>query len=224
MAAIGSTRTAQGGPTLTARGAATRARIIEAAADLVFQQGVSATTLDDVMAASGTSKSQLYHYFADKDALTNAVVVRETERVLDAQDHLLRDANSLAGLRAWAAAIVEFHRERRGVGGCPIGSLAGELSDSSEDARLLLQAGFAMWEDRIRAVLDAMHGTGELRADAVTADLAAAILTALQGGLLLTQTTHLTRHLELGLQMALEHVALECNTGHRHKKARQSGQ
>jgi len=71
---------------LTARGAATRARIVEAAADLVYERGVAATSLDDIMAASRTSKSQLYHYFADKDALICAVIVRQTERVLDGQD------------------------------------------------------------------------------------------------------------------------------------------
>ena len=70
---------------LTARGATTRARIVEAAADLIYAHGVERTSLDDVMAASGASKSQLYHYFADKDALVLEVIARQTERVLDAQ-------------------------------------------------------------------------------------------------------------------------------------------
>jgi AcrR family transcriptional regulator len=70
---------------LTARGAATRARIVEAAADLIYAHGVEQTSLDDVMAASGVSKSQLYHYFADKDALVLDVIARQTERVIDAQ-------------------------------------------------------------------------------------------------------------------------------------------
>jgi AcrR family transcriptional regulator len=50
-----------------------------------YAQGVERTSLDDVMAASGVSKSQLYHYFADKDALVLEVIARQTERVLDAQ-------------------------------------------------------------------------------------------------------------------------------------------
>lgn len=47
-------------PRLTARGAVTRARILRSAADLMHVKGVAATTLEDVRAASGTSKSQLY--------------------------------------------------------------------------------------------------------------------------------------------------------------------
>jgi TetR/AcrR family transcriptional regulator, transcriptional repressor for nem operon len=50
---------------LTVRGAATRARIVEAAAALIYEHGVERTSLDDVMAASGASKSQLYHYFVE---------------------------------------------------------------------------------------------------------------------------------------------------------------
>ncbi len=63
-------------PRLTARGAATRARIVAAAASLVYERGFAGTSLDDVMAATGTSKSQLYHYFADKDALIQQTCTR----------------------------------------------------------------------------------------------------------------------------------------------------
>jgi AcrR family transcriptional regulator len=84
---------------LTAGGAATRSRIVEAAADLIYAHGVERTSLDDVMAASGVSKSQLYHYFADKDALVLEVIARQTERVLDAQRPHLEALDSLPALR-----------------------------------------------------------------------------------------------------------------------------
>jgi TetR/AcrR family transcriptional repressor of nem operon len=51
---------------LTARGALTRDRIVRAAAGLMYANGVAGTTTDQVIEASGTSKSQLYHYFDDK--------------------------------------------------------------------------------------------------------------------------------------------------------------
>lgn len=46
-------------------GEARRARIVEAAVELMFVRGVAATTVDEVRAASGTGKSQLYQHFAD---------------------------------------------------------------------------------------------------------------------------------------------------------------
>lgn len=191
----------------TKRGAATRARIVDTAADMMHDHGVAATSVDGVLAASHTSKSQLYHYFEDKNDLTLAVVDRQTERVLDAQRSLLGRVDSLSGLRRWAETIAEFRRADGGAGGCPLGSLAAELSDNSDAARLALQDSFRSWEQLIETALVAIVDSGELRADAPTADLAAMLLTAMQGGLLLTQATGDTRHLELTMRVAIDRVA-----------------
>src|ERR1700745_3315374 len=54
---------------LTSRGAATRERIVAGAAALIYEGGVASTSLDDIMAATRTSKLQLYHYFGDQTPL-----------------------------------------------------------------------------------------------------------------------------------------------------------
>ena len=191
---------------LTARGAATRARIVDAAAALVFTNGVSSTSLDAVLAASGTSKSQLYHYFDDKDDLVLAVIERQTEAVMGAQGTTLDDVDSIAGLRRWRDVVVGLQRRHGCVGGCPIGSLASELADS-ERPRDLLAAAFSRWEARFVKGLTAMRDRGELPADARPTDLATALMGALQGGLLLAQTTRSTRPLEVSLDLAIDHLA-----------------
>ena len=68
-------------PPATERGRRARADIADAAV-LVYQRGVRATSLDDVLAAAGCGKSQLYHYFDDKADLVGAVVDRQLEFVL----------------------------------------------------------------------------------------------------------------------------------------------
>jgi AcrR family transcriptional regulator len=191
---------------LTARGAATRARIVEAAADLIYAHGVEQTSLDDVMAASGVSKSQLYHYFTDKDALVLDVIARQTERVLDAQRPHLEALDSLPALKAWRNAIVRLNTASQGKG-CPLGSLASELANDSEPARKRLADSFSMWRDRIENGLAKMRERGELSASADPHDLALALLSAVEGGLLLAKTTHSSRPLELSLDMAIDHVA-----------------
>src|SRR6516162_4806466 len=103
-----------GSRSLTSRGVATRARIVEAAADLIYTHGVERTSLDDVMAASSVSKSQLYHYFADKDALVLEVIARQTERVLDAQRPHLEALDSLPALKAWRDTIVRLNEATQG--------------------------------------------------------------------------------------------------------------
>ena len=191
---------------LTARGAATRARIVEAAADLIYAHGVERTSLDDVMAASGVSKSQLYHYFADKEALVLEVIARQTERVLDAQRPHLEALDSLPALKAWRDAIVRLNKAVKSMG-CPLGSLASELANDSEPARKRLADSFSMWRDRIENGLAKMQERGELSASADPRDLAFALLSAVEGGLLLAKTTRSSRPLEIALDMAIDHVA-----------------
>jgi len=191
----------------TARGAATRARIVEAAADLVYRRGASATSLEDIMEASATSKSQLYHHFADKDALMRAVIEFQTRGVMSVHAAYLDTVDSLAGLRRWRDAVVTMNRATRGVGGCPLGSLASELSDRSESARALLAHGFELWESQLRRGFGAMRDSGKLKPEANPAELATAVIAALQGGLLLAQTTRSSRPLELALDMAIDHIA-----------------
>jgi TetR/AcrR family transcriptional regulator, transcriptional repressor for nem operon len=191
----------------TPRGAATRARIVEAAANLVFARGASGTSLEDIMEASATSKSQLYHYFTDKDALMRAVIECQTGRVMGFQAARLKGVDSLAGLRRWRDAIVKINKAAGGVGGCPLGSLASELADRSESARALLAQGFGLWESHLVTALQAMRDSGRLKPEANPADLAAAAIAALEGGLLLAQTTRSSRPLELALDMAIDHIA-----------------
>lgn len=191
---------------LTARGAATRQRIVSAAADLSYARGVGNTSLDDVIEASGTGKSQLYHYFVDKDALVQAVVAEQVERVLTFHRPLLSRLDSMRGLVRWRDAVILGNRTRGARYGCPLGSLAAELADRSEPVRSLLATGFAEWESLLTDGLTRMRDKGELAADADPAGLAAAIMTALQGGLLLAQTARDSGPLEIALDMALNHV------------------
>jgi TetR/AcrR family transcriptional regulator, transcriptional repressor for nem operon len=191
---------------LTARGATTRARIVEAAADLIYAHGVERTSLDDVMAASGASKSQLYHYFADKDALVLEVIARQTERVLDAQRPYLEALDSLAALKAWRNAIVRLNKATQG-NGCPLGLLASELASESEPARKRLADSFSMWRDRIEKGLAKMQKRDELSVSADPHELALALLIAVEGGLLLAKTSRSGRPLEIAIDMAIGHVA-----------------
>jgi TetR/AcrR family transcriptional repressor of nem operon len=189
----------------TARGAATRARIVAAAADLMRARGVASTSLDAVLEASDTSKSQLYHYFTDKDDLVLAVVQRQSECVLATHGPLLRRVTSIAGLRRWRDAIVEVTRKEHCAGGCPLGSLVSELAES-DGSRAALADGFAKWRDEFIVALAAIAGTGP-RPRGELIELATMLLTTLQGGLLLAQTTRSTQPLELGLDLAIDRVA-----------------
>jgi AcrR family transcriptional regulator len=199
-----STGTREPAPRLTRKGEATRARIVEAAARLMYERGVTEATLEDVRAAAGVSGSQIYHYFADKQALLLAVIEYQTEAVLGMQQPLFGCMDSMPGLRRWRDALVEYQRRMQCRGGCPIGSIGSEVAENNPEARLAVASGFLRWEGAIRDALTAMHARGEFDAD--PEDLALAVLAALQGGLLLAQIQRETRPLEIALDTILDHV------------------
>lgn len=192
--------------TTTTKGEHTKARIIQAAADLVLERGVAGTSLDDVRAASATSKSQLYHYFDDKAALLREVVGAQAERVLEAQRPLLEDLDSWAGLARWCDAAVAGMAQNDCRGGCPLGSLVTELADTDPAAREAIAVAFKRWERHLVTGLSAMRDRGELLPDAQPAELAVATMASLQGGLLLAQAARSTEPLQLALHAALRHL------------------
>ncbi|NYI77841.1 TetR family transcriptional regulator [Nocardioides panzhihuensis] len=67
----------------TARGIATRARIIEAATTEFAQYGLAGARIDRIVAAARTNKAQLYAYFKDKDGLFDAIFVDSLERITE---------------------------------------------------------------------------------------------------------------------------------------------
>ena len=106
----------------------------------------------------------------------------------------------------------------QGAGGCPLGSLVGELADQSEPARRVLAQCFADWQSYLSEGFKAMRDNGELAAPTDPDDLALTVLSALQGGLLMAQATRSARPLELALDMALQHTA-----AYRQPPGRQNG-
>jgi TetR/AcrR family transcriptional regulator, transcriptional repressor for nem operon len=190
----------------TRRGRETRQRIVAAAAELMFDNGVAETTLEDIRAAAGVSGSQVYHYFEDKQALVRAVIDYQTDAVLDIQETHLDRLDTMPGLRAWRDFLVDHQRRLECRGGCPIGSLGAEVAETDAAARLAAARGLRRWEARIREGITAMHARGGLPAATDPDDLALALLAALQGGLLLTQLQRETRPLEVALDAMLDRI------------------
>lgn len=186
----------------TARGRATRERILEAAADLIQWRGVAAVTLDDVERAAGVGRSQLYHYFDDRDDLIRSVIHSTVDTVLAAQEPLLLDVDSLAGIDRWFDAIVANGTRQDAVGGCAIGSLASQLSGRNDLTRQAFVDAFARWEAPLIAGLHRMQESGELRPDADVTELADLTMAAIQGGLLLAQVRRAPDQLRLALRGA----------------------
>jgi TetR/AcrR family transcriptional regulator, transcriptional repressor for nem operon len=201
---------------LTAKGRATRARILAVAADLVLTNGVAGTQIEDVRKAAGVSGSQMTHYFRDKRTLIKDVIAWQTDNTLQLhQAQELGELDSFAAWRRWAEMIVERQTARGFQGGCDFGSLAGQLVESDAETRADLAAGYERWLELFRRGLDAMQARGDLREDADTDALAQSLLAALQGGLLLSQTLRRVDPLRNSLDAALTYLGGYADPGRR---------
>ncbi len=169
-------------------------------------QGVATTTIDEVLAASATSKSQFYQHFDDKSELVYDVITLRADEVLSWQRLRLEKVDSLRGLHQWRDAMVQRCVLRRGLWGCELGSLAAELSDTDDKARASLAGHFAEWRSILAGALERMRDSGVLRADIDTAALATGLLAAVEGGYLLSQTAHDPRLMQTSLNAAIAHV------------------
>ena len=188
-------------PRLTAKGEQSRARIVAAAARLVYDRGVADTTLDDVKRAAGVSGSQLYHYFPDKDELVQAVVAYRADTIAGQQRQA--DLGTAEGLRAWRDMVIAAARDGGSAGGCPLGSLAGQVAETDPRARDGLADGFGRWQAALADGLGRLRAAGQLPAATDPDALAVTLLAALQGGLLLAQVQRDTRPLETAVDTLL---------------------
>jgi TetR/AcrR family transcriptional repressor of nem operon len=197
-------------PELTAKGRATRARILAVAAELILAKGVAGTQIEDVRKAAGVSGSQMTHYFRDKRTLIKDVIAWQADKMLE-----LPELDSFAALQRWAATVVERQTARGFQGGCDFGSLAGQLVESDDETRRDLAQGFERWLEAFRRGLDSMRARGDLREDADPDALAQSLLAALQGGLLLSQTLRRADPLRNSLDAALTYLGSFADPGRR---------
>jgi AcrR family transcriptional regulator len=183
---------------MTAKGAATRKRIVVAAALLIREKGVSEVALDDVRAVTSTSKSQLFHYFpSGRSDLLVAVAEHEAEQVLEAQQPYLGDLATWESWRKWQEAVINHYAELGQR--CPLGSLTSELGKSSPQAREVVSELYGAWEAAL------LRGVETLTSgDAAPVDRAKSILAAVQGGVVMLRATGRTDYLVAALACAIE--------------------
>jgi len=189
---------------ITARGLATRQRIIEATGEQILAAGIGGTTLDTVRAATLTSKSQLFHYFpGGKTELVREVATWEGQQLLAAQEPFIHDLSTWESWNQWRAALVEYYL---GLGrwACPIGSLATQAAMTDPDLEAFLGASMAEWRDLLAGGVAKMQAAGRIDREADPQRVAVVILAAIQGGLVLSQPMRSAWPLEAALDSALE--------------------
>jgi TetR/AcrR family transcriptional regulator, transcriptional repressor for nem operon len=157
-----------------------RERLVAAACQTVYQQGIEKTTLADIAAAAGIPVGNVYYYFKTKNDIIQAVV----EAHLDEADTLLAAIESghdsprdrLKALFAALAGQVDLIARY----GCPHGSLCAELGKRGD--------GPGMAAELMRAPVEWISRQFAAMGRQDASDLAVHLLARYQGAALLTST------------------------------------
>jgi AcrR family transcriptional regulator len=187
---------------VTAKGEATRQRIIEGAAAEIREHGVTETTLDDLRARSHTSKSQLFHYFpGGKDEILLAVADFEAQQVLADQQPYLGELDSWDSWRDWRDAVVQRYRGQGPT--CPLNTVMSQVGRNTPGAQAVVAQLLQQWQQAIAAGIRRMQQQGDV-AGGLDADRnAAALMAGIQGGVAIMLASGSMMHLEAALDLGI---------------------
>ena len=192
--------------TRTAKGAETRLRIIRAAADLFHKQGVAATSPDQVIAASGTGKSQFYHYFGSKEGLVHEVLQTWLEAVRGGTYPADPAIDSWRDLEQWFRAHVKWQKRFQMTRGSPLGTIGNEVTADDELVRQDLTLIFEVMRNKLAAFFIREKAAGRLEPGAREHELADFCLATVEGAMLMGRISRSSAVVEATIDEALIHL------------------
>src|SRR5262249_28222181 len=110
------------------KGAETRLRMIQVAADLFHKQVVRATSPDQIIEAARKGKGQFYHYFKNKEALVHEVLQAQLDAIRNDTAPLSYEIDSWQDLEKWFRAQVQLQQSFKMTRGCPFGTIGNEIT------------------------------------------------------------------------------------------------
>ena len=142
----------------------TKSRIIEKAERLLWTQGYEGTSLNQVVQKAGVSKGAFFHYYPNKQAISQDVIDKYVaEHLIATMDKHLFEARSIKnGLFEWIHNIYETFKNYGYEGGCLLGNFALEMSDQNDVAREQIKHHFIEWENKLASYLRPLDREGKL--------------------------------------------------------------
>jgi TetR/AcrR family transcriptional regulator, transcriptional repressor for nem operon len=186
-------------------------KVVQAAMELFHRKGFQATGLEEILAQSGVCKSNFYYHFKSKDELGLSVLdekMKEMRR--DYIDPTLGDMawEPKQRLIRFFDAMIRFCGEHGCSRGCIFGNMTLELADHHEGMRSLLEAFFKDLENRIVCTLrEGADGGGIDLRGMQPEETATAVVSLLQGGILLTKGYKDTSPLQSGLNLLIRFIS-----------------
>ncbi|MCZ7665464.1 MAG: TetR/AcrR family transcriptional regulator [Thermoleophilia bacterium] len=161
--------------------------MLKEATHLINAKGLGATSLSDLLAASGAAKGSFYHYFPGKEDLGLAVLARARAQFMEFLEGAVSAETPREALGRFFGAVLEVHRGVGFVGGCIFGNTALEMGDADAAYGRVVAEVFAQWIERLRLVVSDAQAAGQVRTDLPAGVLAQYIVSSLEGGIMLSR-------------------------------------
>lgn len=169
------------------KGEVTRDKILEAARELFNTKGFSATTISDLVQATGLQKGSLYFHFSGKNAIAREVVTEATDEFMGFLSKVLDGDNPGACIDSFFCCALDKHLASGFVGGCIFGNTALEMSDSDPEFAGAIDKVFDEWIRRVDVVVADAQKMGQIRADISSEALAKHIIATIEGGIMMSR-------------------------------------
>jgi AcrR family transcriptional regulator len=183
-----------------------RMKIIQTAFDLFHQRGVHATSVDEILAISGTGKSQFYYYFKSKDGVVHAVLQYFYEMLKGGQLPGKHTIESWEDLESWFRFFIAFQQEIGCERSCPVGTIGNDLSNEQELLRQDVRLIFQWMRHSLARFFSNMKAKGEMAASVDPESLADFCFTIMQGGMLVGKIQRETAPFENAVGHALAYL------------------
>lgn len=182
-----------------------RDKLLEAACVAFGQKGYEATSVDDLLTQVGVSPSNFYYHFDSKEALALEVLEATFSRARERFAPILKDPgpSAVEKLERLHALFVERMKASGCAGGCPMGNLAAELSDTNPRFRESIAGFFRECIEGLEGVVRQGVTSGELRADLEPRATAGLLFGSLEGLMLLSKSLKDIGPLETGFVQAV---------------------
>lgn len=193
------------GTTTSPREIPTRDRLVSAATELFWSRGYNATSLAEICERAQSNPGSLYHFFATKQELLEAVLERLERRIgPDLLEPAWKDMDDpiervFALLDAYRRALIATDFTY----GCPIGGLALELRDPPEEVRRRIAANFKAWRYAVLNCLE--EAKDRFRPGANLERLATVVLTVMEGGVMQARTFRSIEPFDAGVAFLRDH-------------------
>lgn len=172
-------RAARSPAPVTPKGQATRASILQTAAEVFAERGYAETTLSELIARSGLTKGAFYFHFTSKEQLALAVLEEKQRQWLEfVSQRALAKPVAIDQLRALGPALIKLHREDPSAYSAP--RLARDLARMPELAGIV-RAQMRGWIDLVASIISRAQQDGDLPPQLDATALATILVAATDG-------------------------------------------